>query len=265
MTMREESPPQSPGYKRPETIDEGTSMTEHTTTTEDTMKTTEEEMSLAITSMLPSLIRDNHPTLPASAIHKSLMYHFPTPPNSPPTSYHRPPPSTRRASFNNALSALSPLSPPSVGLPRRAKHDRTTSRTSNICTSARRRSSSSYGPPLYPAPTTPLPPVPGAPRVPYTTPAQERQRYSAIELFEKLRVLETMQIREATRVKRHSAPAMWRVGGGVESAPSRTIEREGEVVRRVKTVQICGEERRRSYSRRTTGLTGQGTGLGVRP
>ena len=148
----------------------------------------------------------NHPTLPQSAINKSLYYHFPTPPQSP----HSP---TLSPTSPRVTSPLTPTS-------RRPKHARNTSRnTSATSTHTRRRSSLStsvhisqlieaeYGPPPHPAPTTPLPPIPGAPRVPYTTPAQERNRYSSYELYDKLMLLNKQQI-EATKKKRHSAPAL---------------------------------------------------------
>jgi hypothetical protein len=146
-----------------------------------------------------------HPTLPQSAINKSLYYHFPTPPQSP----HSP------TLLPTSPRVTSPLTPTS----RRPKHARNTSRNTSITSShTRRRSSLStsfhisqfieaeYGPPPHPAPTTPLPPIPGAPRIPYTTPAQERNRYSSHELYDKLVLLNKQQ--EATRKKRHSAPAL---------------------------------------------------------
>jgi hypothetical protein len=51
-----------------------------------------------------------------------------------------------------------------------------------------------YGPPLHPAPATPVPSTPGAPRVLFTTPAQEWDRYSSDKL------------REAIYRKRYLAP-----------------------------------------------------------
>ena len=57
--------------------------------------------------------------------------------------------------------------------------------------------------PPHPAPTTPLPPTPGAPRVPFTTPAQERNRYSSYELYDKLALLEKIQTAREVRKKRH--------------------------------------------------------------
>jgi len=50
-----------------------------------------------------------------------------------------------------------------------------------------------FGPPSHPAPTTGLPPTPGAPRVPFTTPAQEWNHYSSQALYDKLRQLEKQQ------------------------------------------------------------------------
>src|SRR5579862_7022482 len=145
-----------------------------------------------------SIVRGSHPTL-ASAVNKSLYYHFPTPPNSPPTPSYLP-------------QIPSPRSPV-----RRTKHNRSTSRTT---THTRRRSSLSVsfhvsqlseedlGPPPFPPPTTPLPPIPGAPRVAFTTPTQERNRYSSYQLFDKLLELERMQRREQVGMKRYSAPPM---------------------------------------------------------
>jgi hypothetical protein len=101
---------------------------------------------------------------------------------------------------------------------RRLSHGRSTSRTTS--THNRRRSSLStsfhvsqligaeYGPPPHPAPTTPLPPTPGAPRIPFTTPAQERNRYSSYELYDKLVLLDKQQRETDTRKKRHSAPPL---------------------------------------------------------
>lgn len=148
-----------------------------------------------------------HPTLPRSAINKNLFYQFPTPPqspNSPTTSTFPRGSSPRSASFSGG---------------RRPKHIRSDSRTASGMHTRRRSSLSTgfhmtdlkkdeYGPPPHPAPTTPLPPVPGAPRVPYTTPAQERNRYSAYELFDKLRIVELDQQRKEKKKKRHSAPPL---------------------------------------------------------
>jgi hypothetical protein len=184
MTMTDTSPPPSPSSLKPTEIPD-TSITDSTAVS------------------VPQL---SHPTLPQSAINKSLYYHFPTPPQSP---------------LSPALSPTSPrVTSPLTPSSRRPKHARNISRnTSATSTHTRRRSSLStsfhisqlteaeYGPPPHPAPTTPLPPIPGAPRVPFTTPAQERNRYSSYELYDKLALLNKQQI-EATRKKRHSAPAL---------------------------------------------------------
>ena len=183
MTMTDTSPPPSPSSLKP----------------------TENPDASATDSTAASVPQLRHPTLPQSAINKSLYYHFPTPPQSP----HSP-------TLPVSPRVTSPLTPTS----RRPKHARNTSRnTSTTSTHTRRRSSLStgfhvsqlieaeYGPPPHPAPTTPLPAIPGAPRIPYTTPAQERNRYSAYELYDKLMLLNKQQI-EATRKKRHSAPVL---------------------------------------------------------
>ena len=197
MTMTDNSPPPSPSSFKADT-DEPASITERTAP-------------VPIAS-----VRPRHPTLPSSAINKSLYYHFPTPPSSPPTPSHLP------------RTIPSPRSPV-----RRTKHTRSASRSSPSHT--RQRSSLSvsfhvsqldeeeFGPPPFPAPTTPLPPIPGAPRVPYTTPAQERTRYSSYQLFDKLLDLERRQKAEQAGVKRYSAPPM-RKRGPYNSAPvSRNI------------------------------------------
>jgi hypothetical protein len=141
-----------------------------------------------------SAVRHQRPTLPSSALNKNLYYQFPTPPNSPPTPSHLP-------------RLASPRSPVL-----RTRHTRTTSRTS---THTRRQSSLSttlhiedFGPPPFPAPSTPLPPTPGAPKVPHTTPAQERSRYSSYQLFDKLLEVERQQNAQDARMKRYSAPPM---------------------------------------------------------
>ena len=158
-----------------------------------------------VTQSLPiSEIRLNHPTLPSSAIHRTLYYVFPTPPHSP---------------LSPTRAPMSPriVSPRPPGA-RRPSHGRNTSRT--ISTHNRRRSSLStsfhisqligadHGPPPHPAPTTPLPPTPGAPRIPFTTPAQERNRYSSYELYDKLLLLDKQEREKYTRKKRHSAPPL---------------------------------------------------------
>jgi len=155
-----------------------------------------------------SLARLDHPTLPFSAVNKNLYYHFPTPPNSPPRPAYLP--MTPRA-----------VSSPIVTSHPRMPHSRNNSRTGS--TRARRRSSLStsihirqlsldeFGPPPYPAPTTPLPPTPGAPRVPFTTPALERTRYSAYELYDSLLRLQREQTTEELKQKRHSAPPKQRI------------------------------------------------------
>lgn len=147
-----------------------------------------------------------HPTLPPSAINKSLYYHFPTPPQSP-----------QSVQLATSPRADSPRS--TSGAPRRQRHARSTSRTTPANHTRRRSSLSAsfyitqlieaeYGPPPHPAPTTPLPPIPGAPRIAFTTPAQERSRYSSYELFDKLLSLEKQQKQKEVECKRHSAPPL---------------------------------------------------------
>lgn len=179
MTMTDSSPPPSPS----------------------SLKCTENETS-PVTESVPTAERQlDHPTLPPSAIHKSLYYVFPTPPQSP-HSPTRPPVSPRIPSPRSSTF----------------RRPRSTSRT--VSTHTRRRSSLStsfhisqlieaqYGPPPHPAPTAPLPPTPGAPRIPFTTPAQERNRYSSYELYDKLALLDKHHREKEARKKRHSAPAL---------------------------------------------------------
>jgi hypothetical protein len=182
MTMTDSSPPPSPSP----------------------LKYIEDEESYMADTETTANDFSNHPTLPPSAIIRSYCYRFPTPPQSP----HSP----------TSPRGTSPQSPTS----RRPKHTRKTSRTANTSASthSRRRSSLStsihirelmeaeYGPPPHPAPTTPLPPVPGAPRIPYTTPAQERSRFSSYELWTKLSLVEKQERDEAKKKKRHSAPPL---------------------------------------------------------
>jgi hypothetical protein len=179
MTMTDNSPPPSPNCVKPDG---------------------DEEAQLLMTA--PSSInREGHPTLPPYAVNRHLYYTFPTPPHSPST-----PPSVPRTMH-------SPRTTPSPS----RRHTRTTSRS--IPHHTRRQSSLStssfhasqiieeqYGPPPHPAPTTPIPPIPGAPRVPYTTPQQERNRYSSCELFDNLRLVDNEEHVVDARTKRHSAP-----------------------------------------------------------
>ena len=158
-----------------------------------------------IISVANSLRRPSQPIpLPLSAVNRNLCYHFPSPP-----------PSTA----SSPRSPTSPRTSPVTASARQGrKHTRNVSRT--VSTHARRRSSLStcsfhisqleeeFGPPPHPAPTTPLPPIPGAPRVPFTTPQQERNRYSSYELRDKLHRLEKQQTDTDCKNKRHSAPAM---------------------------------------------------------
>lgn len=186
MTMTDNSPPPSPNtYKQ--VGDQGSSAAE------------------TIISVATSLRRPSQPIpLPLSAINRNLCYQFPSPP------------------LSNSSSPRSPtsprVSPVSASSRQGRKHTRNASRT--VSTHGRRRSSLStcslhasqleeqYGPPPYPAPTTPLPPIPGAPRVPFTTPQQERNRYSSYELMDKLRQLEKQQTDTDCRNKRHSVPML---------------------------------------------------------
>src|SRR5579859_2569379 len=137
--------------------------------------------------------------LPISAINKNLYYHFPTPPNSPPSPSY----------LSRAI--VSPGFPP-----HNANHARTGSRT--FSAHARRRSSASissrfrrmsideYGPPPNPPPAYHIPPTPGAPRIPFTTPAQERNRYSAGHLYDRLLAVQRADRAGDVKLKRHSAP-----------------------------------------------------------
>jgi hypothetical protein len=63
------------------------------------------------------------------------------------------------------------------------------------------------GPSPHPAPTTRSPLIPGAPQIPYTTPAQERNSYLSYRLYNKPELLNKQEI-EATKKKRHSAPLL---------------------------------------------------------
>lgn len=133
----------------------------------------------------------SHPTVSSSAINRSLYYQFPTPPARSPRS----PP------YLSSHPITSPRS--NASLSRRLQRGRNESRIpSASSTDTSRRSSLTpglrviqpveieYGPPPHPAPTTPLPPIPGAPRVPFTTPAQERNWSLSYELYDKLLPLE---------------------------------------------------------------------------
>ena len=195
-------------------------------------------------------IADSQPsvdmTLPHSAINRSLYYHFPTPPQSPSS-----------PTYSCSPRVTSPRRPSLPGIPR-PKHVRNASRNTSI-NHARRRSSlsmsfhisqlmeSEYGPPPHPAPTAPLPPVPGAPRIPFTTPAQERQRYSSYELFDKLRLLELRQKEDMQR-KRHSAPPL---KTGISPIVPTTFDirrtvSDNATVGRTHEVRLFGQRRRSS-------------------
>lgn len=173
-----------------------------------------------------SLRRPNQPIpLPLSAVNRNLCYNFPSPPLSTTSSSPR--------------SPTSPRTSPVTASARHGtrKHTRNSSSRA-MSTHSRRRSSLStcsfhasqleqqddFGPPPHPAPTTPLPPVPGAPRIPFTTPQQERNRYSSYELMDKLRRLETAQMsdQDGKRNKRHSAPPL-RTHGHHVSTPNTTL------------------------------------------
>ena len=127
------------------------------------------------------------PSRRSSDIRKTIYYRFPTPPRSPQCLCTYPRVTSTRSS--------------AVG--RRPKRARTTSRTPRASPTHTKRQSSlstgfhvtlvieaEFGPPPHPAPTTPLPPIPGAPRVPFTTPSQEWNRYSSYALRDKQRLLE---------------------------------------------------------------------------
>ena len=208
MTMTGDSPPLSPSLR----------------------KYTDDPNGSFINSRPIPTTQPNHPTLPAWAIRRSIYYQFPTPPHSPHS------PTTR---------VTSPLSPSSISS-RRPKHGRTSSQTTSA--HSRRRSSLSkgfhisqlsdaeYGPPPYPAPTTPLPPIPGAPRVPYTTPAQVRNRFSSYELYSKLMLCDNEQKqKEATKKKRHSAPAL----KTQLSLPLPTLVRPTDIRRTISDTTAC--------------------------
>jgi len=183
------SPPPSPNFVKPDIVDN-------------------DPIQMAMT-MSASISRDNHPTLPSHAVNRHLYYNFPSPPLSPTTS-----PAVPR-------SMISPRTLPSPS----RRHIRNTSRSATDHT--RRRSSLStssfhssqiteelYGPPPHPAPTAPLPPTPGAPRIPFTTPQQERircpptrpNRYSSYDIFTAIRTQTQQQHQIDEMNKRHSAP-----------------------------------------------------------
>jgi len=185
MTMTESSPPPSPISRKQPALQDADPFT--------TSSVSSDEMPLS-----------SHPTLSRSAINKSLYHTFPTPPHSP---------------FSPSLQTTSPrLASPLTPTFARRQKPRVAGSPQVPLPRARRRSSLSthisqlqdtdYGPPPHPAPTTPLPPIPGAPRVKFTTPAQERTRYSSYELYDKLIRLEREQRSQETKNKRHSAPPL---------------------------------------------------------
>jgi len=186
--MTESSPPPSPVARKQTELQDADPFT--------TSSVSNDEMPLS-----------SHPTLSRSAINKSLYHTFPTPPHSP---------------FSPSLQATSPriASPLTPTFARRQKprvagspqvpflRARRRSSLSTVNTHISQLQDTDYGPPPHPAPTTPLPPVPGAPRLKFTTPAQERSRYSSYELYDKLVLLEREQRSLETRNKRHSAPPL---------------------------------------------------------
>jgi len=124
---------------------------------------------------------------------KTLCYRFPAPPQSP-----------RSSQWLCTYPGVTATRSSVVG--RRLRRARTTSRTPSASSTHTERQSplstgfhvtlvieTKFGPPPHPAPSAPLPPIPGAPRVPFTTPAQERNRHSSYELYNKLRLLEKQQ------------------------------------------------------------------------
>lgn len=182
MTMTESSPPPSPTSEKHTALDDADPFT--------TSSASDDEMPL-----------QSHPTLPRSAINKSLYHTFPTPPQSPYSPYFQP----------TSPRVASPHTPT---FPRRQK-PRVAASPQAPFPRTRRRSSLStqilemdYGPPPHPAPTTPLPAVPRAPRVRFTTPGDERARYSSYQLYDKLKQLEKNEMWQETRNKRHSAPPL---------------------------------------------------------
>lgn len=150
----------------------------------DALKHTENQ-DLPGTCSTPS--SQSYPTLTSSAINRGLYYQFPSPPRSP-----------RSPQILSSQPITSPRSKASSS--RGPNGNRNTSRTASASSTHTRGRPSfptvvemEYGPPPHPAPTSPLPQIPGAPRVPFTTPAQERNRHSSYELCDKLRLLEKQQ------------------------------------------------------------------------
>jgi len=149
----------------------------------DTFKDTENEDSPLTYSMSSS----SHAL---SAIKKTLYYGFPTPPQSP----------QRLCTYPGVASTGSSV------VRRRLKRARTTPLTPSAWSTHTEPQSplstgfhvtlvieTKFGPPPHPAPSAPLPPIPCAPRVPFTTPGQERNRHSSYELCDKLWLLEKQQ------------------------------------------------------------------------
>lgn len=191
MTMTVNSPPPSPDFVKPDADEDGR---------------------IEVAKAVWSMTRENHSPTSSHAVNRHLYYNFPTPPLSPTTSTTIP------------QTMSSPRPAPSLPSHR---HTRTPSRT--VPYHERRRSSLStsslhssqipeetYGPPPHPAPTVPLPPIPGAPRIPYTTPQEVRARYAPhrtrpnrYSSYEILRIIQDQeqQQREINEFnKRHSAP-----------------------------------------------------------
>jgi hypothetical protein len=203
MTMTESSPPPSPTSEKQTVLDDADPFA--------TSSASDDEMPL------PS-----HPTLPRSAINKSLYHTFPTPPHSP---------------YSPTLQATTPriASPRTPTFPRRQK-PRVAATPQAPFPRTRRRSSLStqilemdYGPPPHPAPTTPLPALPRTPRVRFTTPKDETNRYSSYQLYDKLKELEKDMMWQEARNKRHSAPPL----RSHQSLPLPTPRpRESEIIRR---------------------------------
>jgi len=197
--------------------------------------------------------KGRRPSLPSSAINKTLFYHFPTPPQSPRSPPRiapiRPPrrqsltatpnaiPTKHTRTSSTKVHSPSASSPTTQHARRRSSVTAISPNTSSPITAGRRYSKSTmeYGPPPHPAPTAPLPKTPlppYAPRIPFTTPQQERNRHSSCELYYKLLPLQKQQEAMERSRKRLSAPVM----GSHKSEPVfKSEQSEVRGFRRVKS------------------------------
>ena len=194
---------------------------------------------------METIAAGRRPSLPSSAVNKTLFYHFPSPPQPTPPQSPRSPPvlriaparTSRRPSFTNTAAALRHTrttsnsrthSPTSIASSQHTRRRSSLSTTSALSPTSPRifspttasnvaapypsprynTATMDYGPPPHPAPTAPLPKPPGAPRIPYTTPQQERNRHSSCELYSKLLQLQRQQEAHERMKKRLSAPVM---------------------------------------------------------